>query len=354
MATYSFERLNILLVEDNDFIRNILEDLLRGFGFSRITIASDGQDAIEVLKTAKSVGGAGSLGVDLIISDLIMTPINGLLLLRWTRTAKDSPNRFMPFLMLSGAADNDYVKAARDLGVTEFIAKPFSAESVYKRILEVVDYPRQFVVTQSYYGPDRRRKDIGAPDGNSRRETKESDVTIVYSADKVVKPNKDGGVWYFRLPNSLKDRVGGMGKSGTGEIPEGLLEEAEQKLERAALDFTEWAATYLSKISNLCAEALLKEGGRKKYFDEINTVAHELRGQGGTFGYPMISMVGKMLYDCTGEGCREDDNAVEIVKAHIDTMRAVIREKIAGDGGKLGKELIAGLKASVESKQTVQ
>ena len=60
-----------------------------------------------------------------------------------------------------------------------------------------------------------------------------------------------------------------------------------------------------------------------------------------------------MLYDCTGEGCREDDNAVEIVKAHIDT-RAVIREKIAGDGGKLGKELIAGLKASVESKQTVQ
>lgn len=355
MATYNFERINVLLVEDNQFIRNILEDLLRGFGFARITTAKDGQDAIEVLKTAKATGGVGTLGVDLVISDLVMTPINGLLLLRWTRTSKDSPNRFMPFLMLSGAADNDYVKASRDLGVTEFVAKPFSGESVYKRILEVIDYPRQFVVTQSYYGPDRRRLKNGRnPDGDERRETQEKDVTIVYSADKVVKPTKDGGVWYFRLPNSLKDRVGGMGKSGPGEIPDGLLEEAEEKLERAALDFTEWAATYLANLSNLCAEALMHDGRRKKYFDEINTLAHELRGQGGTFGYPMISQVGKMLYECTGDGCREDDNAVEIVKAHIDTMRAVIREKIAGDGGKIGKELIAGLKQSVESKQTVE
>lgn len=351
MAGYNFERVNVLLVEDNSFVRNILEDLLRGFGFTRITMANDGQDAIEVLKTAKA--GGGMLGIDMIVSDLVMTPINGLLLLRWTRTSKESPNRFMPFLMLSGAADQDYVKAARDLGVTEFIAKPFSGGSVYKRLLEVIDYPRQFVVTRSYYGPDRRRKDYGRNDGENRRETKESDVTIVYSADKVVKPTKDGGVWYFRLPNSLKDRCGGLGKSGPGEIPEGILEQAEEKLERASLDFTEWASTYLSNLSNLCTEALLKEGRRKKYFDEINTLAHELRGQGGTFGYPMISQVGKMLYDCTGDGCREDDNAVEIVKAHIDTMRAVIREKISGDGGKIGKELIKGLKASVESKQTV-
>lgn len=355
MATYNLSRINILLVEDNTYVRNILEDLLRSFEVGRITTAVNGADAIEALKTAAAAGGAGSLGIDIIISDLVMSPINGLLLLRWTRSAKESPNRFMPFLMLSGAADQEYVRAARDLGVTEFLAKPFSAESVYKRLLELIDYPRQFVATQEYYGPDRRRQDMGLPpDTKDRRMTKDCDISVVYSSDRVVKPKKPSEVWNFRLPNSLKEKVGGLGQSGPGEIPVGLLEEAENQLERAQLDFTEWALGYLKNLSSLCEEAKGKEGGRGKYFEEINLLAHELRGQGGTFGYPLISMFGKMLFECTGEGCKETDAAVEIVKCHIDAMRAVLRDKVAGDGGETGRALLKHLKHAVAEQETVE
>ena len=77
-------------------------------------------------------------------------------------------------------------------------------------------------------------------------------------------------------------------------------------------------------------------------------LAHELRGQGGTFGYPLITTFGKMLYESTLEGCREDDRAVEMIKAHIDSISVVIREKVSGDGGKLGRELLASLKAALE------
>lgn len=355
MATYDLSRLNILLVEDNNYVRNILEDLLRSFEVGRVVTAVNGQDAIEALKTAAAAGGAGSLGIDMVVSDLVMSPINGLLLLRWTRSAKDSPNRFMPFLMLSGAADQEYVRAARDLGVTEFLAKPFSAESVYKRILELIDYPRQFVATQQYFGPDRRRQKMGLPpDAEERRKTRDSDISIVYSSDKVVKPKKPSEVWNFRLPNGLKDKVGGLGQSGPGEMPVGLLEEAETQLERAQLDFTEWALGYLKNLSKLCAEAQEKEGPRGKYFEEINLLAHELRGQGGTFGYPLISMFGKMLYECTREGCKETNAAVEIVKCHIDAMRAVLRDKVAGDGGEVGRALLKHLKHAVSEKETVE
>jgi len=154
---------------------------------------------------------------DIVIADLLMSPINGLLFLRWLHTAKESPNRFIPVTMLSGAADASYVNAARDLGVTEFLSKPFSVTSVYKKTLEVIVYPRQFVATQSYFGPDSRRKDNNPP-GDDRRKLKSENITIVYSVDKVVKPKDGSDVWCFRLSNHLKEKVGGMRSVGAGGV----------------------------------------------------------------------------------------------------------------------------------------
>ena len=259
----------------------------------------------------------------------------------------------MPFIMLSGAADNEYVHAARDLGTTEFLAKPFSAETVSKRILEVINHPRQFVTTESYFGPDRRRQGGHTPT-QERRVNQDKDIAIVYSADKVVKPVTSSDVWYFRLPNHLKEKAGGLGMSGPGDLPLDFLEEAEQQLQRAALDFTEWAHDYLKKLSYLCDKALKGTGVRRDHFEEINLLAHELRGQGGTFGYPLITIFGKMLYETTGKSCRVDDNAVEVVKAHIDAMRAVLRDKVSGDGGKIGRQLQRSLEVAVEKLRVVE
>jgi len=253
LSSFDFSRLGVLLIEDNEFVRQTLEDLLRQFRFGRIATAKNGEDAIDYMKT---LGSASSIiAPDIIISDLVMTPINGLLFLRWTRTAKESTNRMIPFIMLSGAADAAYVNSARELGGTEFLAKPFSAESVYKHLLKVIERPRQFVTTTKYFGPDRRRLRQDPP-SQERRLKDEKDVTIVYSAEKVVKPKTPTDVWYFRLPNHLKEKAGGGGFKGAAEMPLDLLEEAEHQLERAALDFTTWAQDYLKKLSDLCEQAL--------------------------------------------------------------------------------------------------
>jgi len=352
VTVYDFSRLSILLVEDNQYIRHTLEDLLRHFEFGKIITAQHGQEAIEILSTS-AIAGAPGLGIDIVLADLIMSPINGLLLTRWIRNSKDSPNRFMPVVLLSGAADDEYVTAARDLGASEFLAKPFSAENVYKRLLEVIDYPRQIIATHTYFGPDRRRRHGSYDAQADRRKNTDKDITIVYSGKKTTKPAKASDVWCFRLPNALKGKAGGMGSKGGGEMPMALLEQAEEKLERKKLDFADWALKYLSELSNLCADALIKPGRRAAHFEKIHLLAHELRGQGGTFGYPLITRVAKMLYDITHEHCREDDSAVEIVKAHIDTMRVVIRERISGDGGAIGKELLAGIQEAIEKNSKV-
>lgn len=353
MAVYNFDRINILLVEDNTYIRNVLESLLRQLKFAIVQVAPNGAEAIEYFQDLKKNRAFGEF--DIILSDLVMTPLNGLLLLRWIRTAKESPNRFMPFVMLSGAADHEYVKAARDLGVTEFMAKPFSVASVSRYFLQIIDRPRQFIATQEYFGPDRRRKS-SPPASSERRVTEDKDVSIVYSTEKVVKPKNPSEVWYFRLTNRLKEKVGGGGAGAgePGEIPTDILLEAEEQLERSVADFADWAQDYLKQLSKLCEQALSNTEGRVKVFKDINLLAHELRGQGGTFGYPLISQVGESLYKSTREGCGKEGNDVEVVKAHIDSMRAVLREQVTGDGGEIGQALLSGLEAAIKRHSTAE
>jgi len=352
VGEYQLDRFTILLVEDNGFIRQTLETLLRQLKIARLTSVKNGEEAIEWLKLQKQDHNPGP---DIIISDLLMSPINGLLFLRWVRSAKESPNRFVPFVMLSGAADRDYVTASRDLGVTEFLAKPFSVNSVFQHLAKVIEQPRPFIATQKYFGPDRRRNQrAGAPSGKERRREGKDHITMVYSAEKTVKAKNVSDVWCFQLPNTLKERAGSDVGNGPPTLPDNILAEAEESLERAVLDFAEWAQKYLANLATLCDRAMEEPDKRTLQFAEINELAHELRGQGGTFGYPLISVAGKMLYESTLEGCPVTDSQVEVVRAHIDMMRAVIREKISGDGGKVGKELVQSLQAAVERHQVAE
>ena len=97
MDAFDFSRLGVFVVEDNSYIRVTLENLLRQFQFGRINSANNGQRAVEFMKNLRS----GSVGTpDIVLSDLVMTPINGLLFLRWVRTSKESVNRMMPFIRL--------------------------------------------------------------------------------------------------------------------------------------------------------------------------------------------------------------------------------------------------------------
>jgi CheY-like chemotaxis protein len=344
MGVYNLERLTFLLVDDNRFVLKILQDVLKTLGAGQVITAENGVEAIEYLSARH-----GPLGcpVDMIISDLVMAPIDGHLLLKWVRQGKESPNRFMPFIMMSGAADTDNVEKARDGGASEFLAKPFSAQTVSNRVLEVVDFPRQFIATREYFGPDRHRKsDVKI--SHDRRRVTEKDATIVYSSDRVRRPKNDGDVYLFRLPNKLREKVGGQGMSPPGELPLRHLQAADEHLQRKGLEFHDWALGYLATLSSICERALEQTvDQRARHFKNINLLAHELRGQGGTFGYPIITSVGEMLYKMTQAPCPTEDRAVTVIKAHVDTMRTVFRDKVTGDGGEIGVQLMQDLKKAI-------
>jgi CheY-like chemotaxis protein len=110
--------------------------------------------------------GSGAEGIDvariwapdLALVDFKMEPMNGVQFTRIIRTAPDSKNPFLPIIMMTGHSAVAKVKAARDAGVTEFIAKPLSATTLLNRLNAVLYKPRAFVRTQTYFGPDRRRR----------------------------------------------------------------------------------------------------------------------------------------------------------------------------------------------------
>jgi CheY-like chemotaxis protein len=151
-----------LVVEDSTFIRSLVISCLNALGVSQIKVASHGGEAIEWLKLMKTDPmKAGILSIDLIISDWDMTPVDGMMLLRWVRRHQDSPNRFLPFVMLTSHSDLKNVQAARDMGAHEIMSKPFSVKALAQKIGGIVESNRQFVHTKDYFGPDRRRRTEG-------------------------------------------------------------------------------------------------------------------------------------------------------------------------------------------------
>jgi CheY-like chemotaxis protein len=144
-----FEKLTILIAEDNKPMRSLVRDILDALGVGTILEAVDGTAAMKQL---------GSNAVDIVILDWNMEPMDGLELTRQIRTSPESPDQFVPIIMLSGHTERARVLQARDAGVTEFMAKPVSVKALCARINAIIDAPRPFIRANGYFGPDRRRR----------------------------------------------------------------------------------------------------------------------------------------------------------------------------------------------------
>lgn len=141
-----------LLIADPDaHIAQLLREILRNVGFTDTQLVTDGQDALRIMRTKQ---------IDILITDWRMQPLDGITLIEFIRSEKNSPLRFLPILMLTGRSEMRDVEKARDSGVTEYLIKPFTAKSLLERLVAIIDKPRSFVVTKSYSGPDRRRRQI--------------------------------------------------------------------------------------------------------------------------------------------------------------------------------------------------
>ena len=83
--------------------------------------------------------------------------LDGLDFVRLVRKGADSPNPYVPIILLTGHTEMHRVLEARDAGVNEILAKPISIKSLFSRIVSIIESPRPFVKSKTYFGPCRRR-----------------------------------------------------------------------------------------------------------------------------------------------------------------------------------------------------
>jgi len=149
--SYNIEQLNILGIDSNQFDRVILRSVLCALNVRNIRQVPDVVSASRMLR---------AYPFDILITDLDTEPVDGTEFLRKLRSDINSPKRYMPVIVLTSRSTQRDVELCRDLGAHEFLAKPYSPRGLYSRICSIITEARDFVETDRYFGPDRRRQAI--------------------------------------------------------------------------------------------------------------------------------------------------------------------------------------------------
>jgi CheY-like chemotaxis protein len=134
--------------------------ILRGFGANKVIEVRHSFGVLETLIGQR---------IDILLCDARLPPHGGLSLTRAIRRNTENENRTMPILIMSSDTREATVRNARDVGANMVVAKPMSPASLYDRLAWVAFNPRQFVDSETYFGPDRRFKIEGYPGGVGRR-----------------------------------------------------------------------------------------------------------------------------------------------------------------------------------------
>jgi two-component system, chemotaxis family, chemotaxis protein CheY len=158
--------IDALVLDDNANMRGILRAILNSYQV-RVHEAAHAAEAFSLLKTSRC---------DIAFVDFRLVDIDGLEFCRLIRKAPDSPNQFLPIIMVTAYSERSRVREAIDAGIDEFLVKPIRAGDVAQRLNAVISNRRPFVKSASYFGPDRRRRNDAKYAGPMRRET---DVTSV-------------------------------------------------------------------------------------------------------------------------------------------------------------------------------
>ncbi|HEY8567275.1 MAG TPA: response regulator [Beijerinckiaceae bacterium] len=150
----AFDQLSFLVVEDSPPMRRILRTMIEAFGAARVVEAADGIAGLAAFREASP---------DIVITDWEMPRLDGLGLVVALRDPALNPNPFVPVIMVSAYAEASRVVAAREAGVSEYLAKPVTPRALYDRVLSVVAEPRSFRRVEGRLVPERRGQEGGRP-----------------------------------------------------------------------------------------------------------------------------------------------------------------------------------------------
>lgn len=308
-------KLNVLVADRDHRTASLVQRILFSFGFRNMDVTTSGDSALALLR---------SRPYDIIITEWNMSPIDGLTLVKAIRNAKDDKRipRDIPIIMLTARADKESVRDARDAGITEFVAKPFSAKTISNRIIQIIDNPRAFVEAPGYVGPDRRRRGEPPPGVADRRQGADGDK---------VKPANQ----------SLQKQLGNL--TAAEILNDMAIAEAQAELLKAENDFVDWARDDIERLRKAYL-AIKARPSNKDAHRDLTYAAYAIKSQAGIFGYQLGTEVASLLVDYLTTRRTYTSDSILVIGKHIDTINIIFKQEIREGGQGIAVEMIQSLR----------
>lgn len=155
----------------------------------------------------------------------------------------------------------------------------------------------------------------------------------------------DETVNVIKPPDTLSAKVT---KGGPGAVDLAAIERAESVIANMADSYLDWVEDDLVKITKAQEALKANRDAPAEYLDKVFQIAHDMKGQGGSFGYDLMTILGNDLCRFIEEKKEVSDVDLEVIDLYINTMQIVISQRMSGDGGAEGNKVLTGLAAVVE------
>jgi len=107
-----------------------------------------------------------------------------------------------------------------------------------------------------------------------------------------------------------------------------------------------WVNDDLKRLD--AAVATVTDGQNAAALRDVYGVAHDIKGQGSTFGYQLVTDIGQLLCRYAEDAIHNHKVDMAVIEAHVTALRTVVDNRIQGPAGELGAEIIAALKGAAE------
>lgn len=360
MQGYDLSKLRVLIVDDHEFMRQLLRGALRGFGIAKVQEATDGQDAAEQI---------GQFSPDIILTDWNMPRLDGLALVHAVRSGTCGSNPYVPIILISGYSEVPRIRKAANSGIHDYLVKPVTASTLYARIVNLIEKPPKFVRTATYFGPDRRTGQQAAGGPDRRQKAKASPVTKAAEPDDIeidtgnssddrgIRPSSPparaatrpspppapmSGFEIIEPPVALADKVGRGGLDSEVAIAGG-----EAAIRDMGDTYVACLEQDLAGFKNALAEARSDRKGAKDHVSKIFDIAHDIRGQAGAQDFPLLADVGDSLCHFIETSEQVDDIQLTVIDLHGEAMNRIVADEMKGQDDAVGRSLLSGLEKVV-------
>jgi hypothetical protein len=149
----------------------------------------------------------------------------------------------------------------------------------------------------------------------------------------------------IQVPNALGAKVGG-GLGRLGAIDPAAIAKAEAALKSLSGNFAQWLNDEIVKL-DAARQEVRAQGPTDETMQSLYLRAHDLKGLGATYGFPIITRIAASLCRLTDDKEKRVDAPMPLVDAHINAIKAAVRDDIKDDTHPVGAALVKELEAAV-------